>query len=67
MINTVSPQCDIECNGLVPREEYTLSTEEVLSHEDAMQSLYKNVTLKKGEMHEVLVIEFAKLGFAKLA
>eukprot|EP00116_Pleurobrachia_bachei_P002101 sb/3462363/ len=48
-------KCDIECNGLVPREEYTLSTEEVLSHEDAMQSLYKNVTLKKGEMHEVTV------------
>ena len=46
-------QCEIECNGLVPREEYTLSAEDVLSNEAALQSLYKNVTLKKGEMHEV--------------
>lgn len=48
-------QCDIECHGLVPREEYTRSTEDILENESGLESLYKNVTLKKGEIHEVQV------------
>ncbi|XP_063682902.1 SEC14-like protein 1 isoform X3 [Bolinopsis microptera] len=47
--------CNIECNGLVPREDYTRSTEEVLAKEAGLQSLYKNCTIKKGEIHEVQV------------
>ena len=46
-------QCKIECNGLVPREDYTRSTEDVLAKEAGLQSLYKNCTIKKGEIHEV--------------
>lgn len=53
-INNEFPlQCKIECNGLVPREAYTRSTEDVLEKEAGLQSLYKNCTLKKGEIHEV--------------
>jgi len=47
--------CNIECHGLVPREEYTRSTEDVLEKEAGLQSLYKNCTLKRGEIHEVQV------------
>jgi len=47
--------CDITLNGLVPREEYTLSTEDILVREQGMESLYKSQILKREEVHEVTV------------
>ena len=38
---------------MVPRNEYTRSTEDVLEREAGLQSLYKSLTLKRGELHEV--------------